>query len=216
MEGITLDVTPRETGKKAVRDARRAEMVPCVMYGFEESPKSFNAPELAMRKLIYTDEFNRINVVFEGKTYECVLKKVDFHPVTDKPIHADFQILHPGEKINLKIPVHFEGVSIGQKNGAIAQTFVNEVRVRCLPKDLPNHITVDISPLRIGQSLMVKDLEIDGIEFLTPSHQTLVTITVPRGIVTADEEEDEAAAVEGEVAEGEEGAEAEEVAETEE
>ncbi|MEQ9105309.1 MAG: 50S ribosomal protein L25 [Rhodothermales bacterium] len=211
MEGITLDVTPRETGKKAVRDARRAEMVPCVMYGFEESPKSFNAPELAMRKLIFTDEFNRINVVFEGKTYECVLKKVDFHPVTDKPIHADFQILHPGEKINLKIPVHFEGVSIGQKNGAIAQTFVNEVRVRCLPKDLPNHVKVDISPLRIGQSLMVKDLEIEGLEFLTPAHQTLVTITVPRGIVAADEEEDEAAAEEGEVAEG---AEAEEVAET--
>lgn len=213
MEGITLDVTPRETGKKAVRDARRAEMVPCVMYGFEESPKSFNAPELAMRKLIYTDEFNRINVVFEGKTYECVLKKVDFHPVTDKPIHADFQILHPGEKINLKIPVHFEGVSIGQKNGAIAQTFVNEVRVRCLPKDLPNHVKVDISPLRIGQSLMVKDLDIEGLEFLTPAHQTLVTITVPRGIVAADEEEDEAAAEEGEVAEG---AEAEEVAETQE
>lgn len=213
MEGITLDVTPRETGKKAVRDSRRAEMVPCVMYGFEESPKSFNAPELAMRKLIFTDEFNRINVVFEGKTYECVLKKVDFHPVTDKPIHADFQILHPGEKINLKIPVHFEGISIGQKNGAIAQTFVNEVRVRCLPKDLPNHVKVDISPLRIGQSLMVKDLVIDGLEFLTPAHQTLVTITVPRGIVAAEDEDDDAATAEGAL---EEGAEAEEAAETQE
>lgn len=216
MEGITLDVTPRETGKKAVRDSRRSEMVPCVMYGFEESPKSFNAPELAMRKLIFTDEFHRINVVFEGKTYECVLKKVDFHPVTDKPIHADFQILHPGEKINLKIPVHFEGVSIGQKNGAIAQTFVNEVRVRCLPKDLPNHVKVDISPLRIGQSLMVKDLVIDGIEFLTPAHQTLVTITVPRGIVADEDEDADAEAVEGELEEGAEGAEAEEAAETKE
>lgn len=206
MEAITLEVTPRETGKKASRIARREGHVPCVMYGQGESPKSFSTTELDLRGLIYTDEFHRVHIIFEGKTYECVLKKVDFHPVTDAAIHADFQILHPGEKINLRVPVHFEGVSIGQKNGAIAQTFVNKIRVRCLPKDLPDHVKVDISPLKIGQSLMVRDLEIEGVEFLTPADQTLVTITVPRGIVSATDEDEEAA----EGVEGVEGAEGEE------
>ncbi len=204
MEAITLEVTPRETGKKATKAARNAGHVPCVMYGFEEDAKSFSVPALGLRPLIYTDEFRRVNVVFEGTSYECVVKRVDFHPVTDAPIHADFQILHPGELVNLRIPVHFEGISIGQKNGAIAQTFVNKIRVRCLPKDLPDHVVVDISQLQIGQSLMVSDVQVEGVEFLSPADQTLVTITVPRGIVSVDDEEvdDDAAGV---LAEGEEG-----------
>lgn len=205
MEAITLEVTARETGKKATKAARRAGHVPCVMYGFEEDAKSFSVPALDLRPLIYTDEFRRVNVVFEGKSYECVVKRVDFHPVTDDPIHADFQILHPGELVNLRVPVHFDGISVGQKNGAIAQTFLNKIRVRCLPKDLPDHVIVDISPLKIGQSMMVRDLQIDGVEFLTPSDQTLVTITVPRGIASADDEEEADDDAAGILAEGEEG-----------
>ena len=220
MEVINLEARKRETGKSATKQVRRDGDVPCVMYGSSEEPRTFKVTELDLRPLIYTDEFHRVSVNLDGKSFECILKEVDFHPVTDRVRHADFQVLHPGEKIKLSIPVHFKGTAIGQKEGGLAQTFVNEIAIQCLPKDLPNHFEVDISEMEIGDTVMVRDLEREGIEFLTPADQTLVTITIPRAIIEleAAEAEEEAALLEGEegeVLEGEEGVEGEEGAEEE-
>ncbi|NNF04633.1 MAG: 50S ribosomal protein L25 [Rhodothermales bacterium] len=209
MEVINLEAAKRTAGKTATKAVRREGYVPAVVYGSEEEPMPIKVAELDLRSIIFTDIFHRVSVNVDDKSYECILKDVDFHPVTDRVRHADFQVLHPGQQIKLSIPVHFEGTAIGQKEGGLAQTFVNEITIKALPKDLPSYFVVDISEMKIGDSVMVQDLDREGIEILTPHDQTLVTITVPRAIIELEEADEEALleGEEGELAEGEEGAE---------
>ena len=199
MEVITLDAKAREAGKKAAKAARREDEVPCVLYGQGTEPASFQVPELRLRDLIYTDEFHTVAVNLDGATYNCVLKSVDFHPVTDRPIHADFQMLKEGENISIEIPIHFSGNAMGVRNGGTKKTFVNKIMVRCLPEFLPDHIEVDITNLKIGESILVRELEVENVEIRAAKDQTLIAIARPRVIIQLDEDE------EGE--EGEEGAE---------
>ena len=152
----------------------------------------------------------------DGKTHECILKRVDFHPIKDIPTHVDFQRLTDGSEIQLRVPVHFVGNAPGVLAGGTPQEFVHKISIRCLPKFIPDSIDVDISSLEIGQSILVRDIEVEGVVFNTPEDQTLIAITRPREVVEVDEEEDEEG-VEGEgaegAAEGEAAAEGEEAAE---
>lgn len=210
MEVITLEAKAREAGKTQARIARQAEEVPCVLYGRGEEPCTFQVPELAMRDLIYTDKFHRVNVIIDGTTYDCVLKDVDFHPVTDRVIHADFYVLHPNEKVNIKVPVHFNGTARGVRNGGVQQEFVHRIAIRCLPKDLPNYLSIDVTDMKIGQSILVRDLDSEGVELMAPADSTLVSIRRPRLVIVLDEDEDEEGAEGAEGVEGAEGAEGEE------
>ena len=197
MEVITLEAKAREAGKAPAKAARKAEEVPCVLYGHGEEPRAFQVPELALRDLIYTDKFHRVNVVMDGKTYDCVLKDYQMHPVTDKVSHADFIVLHEGEKVKIKVPVHYEGTARGVRNGGIQQEFVHKIAIRCLPKNLLESFTVDVTNLKIGERILVRDMENEGLEILAPADSPLVAIRRPRVIITLDEDEEE----------GEEGAE---------
>ena len=105
MDAIKLDVKPRETGKRAAKAIRRAEEVPCVLYGHHTDPVHFRVPALDLRPLIYTAETHRVELALDGEAYDCIVKQIDFHPVTDMPIHADFLALTEGETIDLTIPV---------------------------------------------------------------------------------------------------------------
>lgn len=205
MEVINLEAAKRVAGKTATKQVRREGFVPAVVYGSEEEPMPIKVAELDLRPIIFTDEFHRVSVNVGDNSYECILKDVDFHPVTDRVRHADFQVLHSGQQIKLNIPVHFMGTAIGQKEGGLAQTFVNEISIKALPKDLPSFFEVDITEMQIGDSVMVRDLDREGIEILTPSDQTLVTITVPRAIIELEEAEAAEAAEEAALLEGEEG-----------
>ena len=205
MDVITLDAKAREAGKKSVKAARREEEVPCVLYGRGTEPLSFQVPALSLRDLIYTDQFHTVTVNLEGESYNCVLKSVDFHPVSDKPIHVDFIMLKEGEYITIGVPIHFEGTPMGVRNGGTRKTYLNKLVIRCLPQHLPDNIEIDVTKLKIGESILVRDLEIENLEIKAAPDQTLIAIARPRVIIELDEDE------EGE--EGEEGAEGEEVAE---
>jgi len=214
MEVITLEAKAREAGKTQARLARQAEEVPCVLYGRGEEPRTFQVPELAMRDLIYTDKFHRVNVIIDGTTYDCVLKDVDFHPVTDRIIHADFYVLHPGEKVNINVPVHFDGTARGVRNGGVQQEFVHRIAIRCLPKDLPDYLGIDVTGMKIGESILVRDLKSEGIELMAPADSTLVSIRRPRLVIAIDEDdEDEEGATATDGADGADGADGEEAAE---
>ncbi|GMQ81395.1 MAG: hypothetical protein BMS9Abin05_0826 [Rhodothermia bacterium] len=205
MDLITIDAKQRETGKKAVRAVRRNEEVPCILYGSDLETQIFQIPELTLRPLIFTNQFHRVEITLDGKAYECILKDVDFDPITDKPIHADFQILVAGELLTLNVPVHYVGDSVGVLDGGTPQEFVHEISVRCLPKHIPDHIDVDISHLNIGDSILVRDLDLENVTINFPEDQALISVIQPREIIEPEIEELEE--LEGE--EGEEGAEGE-------
>ena len=89
MEVITLDVKTRETGKRANKALRKEDIVPCVLYGHGIEPVHFGVPTLNLRPLIYTHEAHRVALKVEGKEWDCILKNVDFDPVSDSPTHAE-------------------------------------------------------------------------------------------------------------------------------
>jgi large subunit ribosomal protein L25 len=202
MDTITLQGEPRATGTSHARATRREGMVPCVLYGHHDDPIAFKVAELSLHPLIYTDETHVISIEVDGKSFDCIMKEVEFHPVTDRPIHADFQVLTAGEALTLTVPVQYHGTPVGQTEGGDTQVIIHELTVRCLPKDIPSHIDVDISHLNIGDSIHVGDIDAGAIEFVTPDRQTMVTVVPPRLVaVDLDEEGEELI---GDLEEGEE------------
>lgn len=202
MDIITLAAQPREVGKTGARAARRNGDVPCVLYGHHVEPVAFQVSEKSLKPLIYTDETHLVKVALDKDAWECILKDIAYHPVTDRPMHADFQVLQAGEKITMTIPVRYVGTPIGQTHGGRTSFVVNELTVSCLPKDIPSQIDVDVVDIDIGDALHVSDLDFDTLEFHAPDDQILMTILRPRTI-------EEPTPTEG-LLEGEEGEEAEE------
>ncbi len=192
MQTITLEAKPRQTGKRAAKDIRRQGWVPCILYGHHVAPIPFQVPELALRPLIYTTETHVVQLQLDGQTWECILKDVEFHPVTDRPIHADFQVLQRGEKITVSVPVQVVGSAIGVQRGGVLHVVAHELEVRCLPQHIPAHIEVDVSALDIGDAIHVGDLKLEGLEFEDSPDQVVVVVEPPtvRGLL---EEEGEAA-----------------------
>lgn len=203
MDAITIEAQDREVGKKATRSVRRAGNVPCVLYGHHTEPIAFQVPELELKPLIYTSETHVVDIAIGGKKYSCIMKTADFHPVTDRTIHADFQVLEKGEKITLTIPVQFHGTPIGQKEGGDTQFIVHELDARCLPSSIPSHVDVDIADLAIGDSIHIEDIQMEGVEWLGRPSQTVVTVVPPR-MLEVEEEEAELELAEGELVAGEE------------
>ena len=215
MDSITLTAAEaRDTGKAAVKATRREGRVPCVLYGPSTEPVHFSVPHLDLRPLIHTTETYRVEISMGGEDHEAILKDVDFHPVTDEPLHADFLALTKGQKLALTIPIHLEGTAPGVKAGGRLAQPLHELEIQSLPKDIPGHVSIDISSLEVGDSLHVGDLELgDTIEVLTDPVRTIVSIMAPRVEAVEEDEDgllglDAAAAPEGEgdaAAEGDEG-----------
>lgn len=181
MQTLNLNIHSRETGKKATKAVRNAGLVPCVLYGQHTDPVHFAVESLDVRPLIHTTETYRIAVTVDGEEYEAILKSVDFHPVTDAPIHMDFQALTAGEALTMTVPVSLEGTAPGIKEGGILSQPLSELEIRALPKDIPGHISINVSNLSVGDSLHVSDLQLgEDIEVLTDEARTIVTITAPR------------------------------------
>ena len=176
MESIKLVVDPRDLGKKGAKSVRNAGNVPCVLYGQNMDPVHFQIAELALRPLIYTAETHTVEVSLAGETWPCILRSIDFHPVTDRPHHVDFQLLRKGEKIRITVPIQFKGTPAGQLEGGVTQVIISELEIECLPKDIPSHIEIDISEMNIGDTKHVSDLTISDVTLLTDLEHTLITI----------------------------------------
>jgi large subunit ribosomal protein L25 len=195
MDVITLAAKPRTPGKGPARAARREKEVPCVLYGHGVEPVVFQVPEPSLHPLIYTNEFHRVQIKIGRKAaMDCVLKHVDFHPVSDRPMHADFQILKTGEEITLTVPVRYTGTAVGQRDGGRTQAFHHELEITCMPKDIPDHIEVDISALAIGDTVHLSAVTMEGVTFSAAPDTLLFSVVAPRIEV------EEVAPVEGEEA----------------
>ncbi|MEZ4701524.1 MAG: 50S ribosomal protein L25 [Rhodothermales bacterium] len=191
MEFRTIEASPRGVGKKAVRQIRREGNVPCVLYGHNVEPQTFSMPAFGLFQLVRSEETHLVKIDLGGKSWECILKEIIYHPVSDEPIHADFQVLQRGEKITVQVPIRFIGTPKGQMDGGVTQHVLNELEISCLPKDIPGHIDIDVAGLTMGQSIHIRDLNVENIEFVGVPSQTIIAILAPR--VATDAGEGEAA-----------------------
>lgn len=207
MESISITGSVRKSlGKADAKVLRREGLVPCIIYGGEENIH-FQVDERAFNKLINTPSAYIVNVDLDGKTYASIIKDVQFHPLTDRVIHVDFQLLLENRPVKLTLPVRTEGVSPGVLNGGKLQQVLRRAKVSGVPAKLPDFITINIGKMKIGHSVKVKDIKIAGVTFLENENQILVSIKAKRGAKLDDADDTETEGAEA-PAEGVETAEA--------
>ena len=199
-----------EISKKATKAVRREGLVPCVMYGGSEVVH-FTAPAKAFKSLIYTPDFKIAEVNIDGQAHKCILKDMQFHPVTETLLHLDLLQLVDGQKVKVEIPVGFKGVAPGVKTGGSFIQKVRRVKIQTTPDKIVDRLFIDISELELGSSVRVRDIELEeGMEIMNPLAIPVASVEIPRALKSAEAEEEEAAAAEGEApAEGEAAAPAE-------
>lgn len=206
MKTVSLSGSPRENvGKKDAKKVRNEGRIPCVLYGGEKQIQ-FTVDAIEFDKMIFTPEIHIIKIDMDGKEYETILQDVQYHPVTDKVLHVDFLELIPGKMVTIAVPVKLVGKAEGVLQGGKLHKKKRKLVIKALKDNLPDYIEIDISPLDIGDSIKIEDLQRENITFLDPPSDMVVGVKVTR-IATGMEvgEEEEVEGEEGE--EGEEGAE---------
>jgi large subunit ribosomal protein L25 len=169
----------KELGKKSSKLIRKAGSVPCVIYGKEENIH-FHAHELAFKSLIYTHEAHLVDLNLDNKLYKVVLKDIQFHPVSDRILHVDFVEIFEDKPVVISVPVTVHGDSVGVIAGGKLSIKKRNLKVKGLPKDLPEFIPVDITDLKIHEGVKVGDLVMDKIEFLDMKKSMILTIATSR------------------------------------
>lgn len=202
-----------ETGKGAMRRLRRTGRVPAVLYGGGQPPASItlNANELK-RQLQHEAFFSHIlTVKTNGGSEQVILKDMQREPGTWKVLHLDLQRVVATEAFDMDVPLHFVGEeeSPGERSGGMFSHHINEVTIRCLPKDLPAYIEVDASGVDVGDSLYLSDLKLPpGVTLVAFAHgqdeqadDAILTCYRPQELEVPEEEEAVAAAEEEQAAE---------------
>jgi large subunit ribosomal protein L25 len=166
-------------GKKATRQLRSQELVPGVIYGGAKEI-SFSAPARALRPIVYTPEFMQAEVRVDGDTYTCILKDLQFDKVSDELLHIDFLELVADKKVIATLPLHLTGVPVGVKGGGKLVTKMKSLKVKALPKDLKESITVDITDLELNANIRVEDVKADNMEILNSPRIPIATVVMTR------------------------------------
>ena len=181
MEKSILEAELRETGSKQARKlVRKNGKVPGVYYSKHDSPINLAVSEKAINPLVFTAETHLVSLKVDGKELDCVIKDIQFDPITDKVVHFDLIGLTSGETFQLEIPVQLNGTPVGIKEGGIIQHLIHKLEIECLPKDIPQRIDINISELKIGDAIHIKDLNIENITFLNPEDSVIVSVAHPK------------------------------------
>ena len=201
MKTLAISVKERlNVGKTNTRALRNQGNVPCVLYGGEKQV-TFYAHENDFRKLVYTPETFVVNLDVDGKKTKAIMQDIQFHPVTEKILHIDFLEVFDDKPITVSLPVILGGVAIGVKNGGNLMFRRPKIITKGLVSNLPEAINIDIEHLKIGMFIYIKDVVIEGAEFLAPPNSVIVGVKTARAAIV--EEEIEGEEIEGEETEGE-------------
>jgi len=210
-DALTLPAEARErAGKGASRALRREGRVPAVVYGGKEEPLTIHVEAKELVRQLGSGHFMNSIVMIDvgGDSVRTLPKDVAFHPVSDRPIHADFLRLSKDSKVEVAVPVHFtnEEESPGLKKGGVLNVVRHELELICIADKIPTEIEIDVTGLEVGDSVHASSVTLpDGSEYMiTDRDFTIATVVAPSALKKAESEEDEDG-VEG--AEGEEGAE---------
>jgi large subunit ribosomal protein L25 len=171
-------------GKAASKQMRREAVVPCVLYGGKSEQVFFSVPMIMFKNLVYTDKVHQVSLNIEGKIFQAVLQDIQFHPVNEIILHADFLLLDDNTPVKMEIPVKIVGASIGVQKGGKLLVKVKRLKVSALPKDMPDSIEVNVSSLDIGKSVKVGDLQSQKYTITNSPLVTIASIVTTRALKT--------------------------------
>jgi large subunit ribosomal protein L25 len=189
MEVMTLNALPRtDLGKTATKAVRRENRIPCVLYGGPDI-RHFTLAPLDLRELVYSPEFKVVEINLEGEVQRCILKDVQYHPVTEAILHIDFLRLIENKPIKIEVPIRFEGIATGIKSGGKLIKKMRKVKVKTLPEHLIDKMVLDTTPMALGQSQRIKDLKTyEGVQVLNNENIPIATVDIPRALRGGTEE----------------------------
>ncbi|MFC3099497.1 50S ribosomal protein L25/general stress protein Ctc [Altererythrobacter lauratis] len=200
-DALTLPAELRErAGKGASRALRREGRVPAVIYGGKEEPTTIHVEEKLLMKQLMTGHFmnSLIMIELDGKTIRTQAKDVTLHPVTDRPVHADFLRLAKDAKVDVQVPVVFinEEKSPGLKRGAVLNIVRHELELICDADTIPSEIQIDVTGLDVGDSIHISNVTLPkgSASAITDRDFTIATVVAPSGLKSQDNAADEAEA----------------------
>jgi large subunit ribosomal protein L25 len=188
MKSITIKGSQRESvGKVATKAVRNAGMVPCVIYGGKQAIH-FAAEEKAFKSLVYTPNAHTVVIDLDGKTTNAVLQDIQFHPVSDRINHIDFFQLDENKEIIMEVPVKVTGTSPGVLLGGVLNLNQRRLKVKALPKNLPDYVEANISELQMGNKLYVTKLPSPNFKLMHPDNTVVAQVKISRAAMKAAQE----------------------------
>lgn len=190
---LTLSAEAREgVGKGASRALRNSGRVPAVVYGNKEDPAPIHVEEKALMKALHTGHFFNSVVMIEvgGKQVRTLPKDVAFHPVSDRPLHADFLRIGEHSTVHVEVPVHFtdEALSPGMKRGAVLNIVRHELELVCDAALIPDEIEISLAGLDVGASIHISHVKLPtgAASAITDRDFTIATLVAPSGMKSAE------------------------------
>ena len=180
MKTIKIETVKREAfGKKAGKAFRREGLIPCILYGGGENI-AFAIDTKTVKPLIYTPNSYIVELVIDGKVEKAVMREVQYHPVREQILHIDFYRVQENKPVAIAIPVRLTGNAEGVKIGGKLALSARKLVVSGMLENLPDELTVDVTPLKVGQTIFVGDLKFEGLKFVTPATTAVCAVRVTR------------------------------------
>jgi large subunit ribosomal protein L25 len=188
MKSVALKAYPRAQVQRAeVTKLRRAGRVPATIYGRQAKPQNLEVNSKEFADLLHHSASENVlvdlSVENDARSKRLALvQEIQHHPLDGKVLHVDFHEVAENEKVTVQVPVETTGEAAGVKvGGGVLEHVLFKLKVRCLPKDLPEQIVIDVTPLEIGKSIHLGDIKApEGVEILGDKHITVVAVSAPR------------------------------------
>ncbi len=188
MKSIAISGSPRENvGKRDAKELRYQGLVPAVLYG-GKTQSHFAVSAADLKGLVYSPDVQFVDIDLAGTKTQAIVQAVQFHPLTDLPLHVDFLQLDEKKPVVMEIPVKLTGTSPGVKTGGKLVQKLRNLRVKALPKDMPQNVEVSISKLDVGKSVGVDELKFDNFKIMNNQDDTIVSVTMSRALKQAENE----------------------------
>ena len=191
MKSIDVRGTARtETGKKAARNLRKSDLIPCNLYGEKREnglpvAENFTVSAAEVRNLIYTPDIHSVNLTIDGKEHKAIVKELQFHPVTDKLLHIDFYEITDKKPIVIAVPIKLNGLAEGVRAGGKLAASVRSLKVRAAYTQIPERLEIDVTNLGLGKTIKVADLSFEGLELVTPASVVVCQVKMTRSAMSA-------------------------------
>ena len=179
-----------DLGKKASKTLRKEGLVPCNLYGqamADGKPvaMSFACHMTELRKIVYTPHIYVINLIIDGEPHTAIMKELQFHPVTDALLHVDFLEVNDQKPITIGIPVKLVGLAQGVRDGGRMNLSIRKINVTAPYQQIPEHLDIDVTALKIGKSIKVGELSFEGLELATGKDVIVCSIKMTRAAMSA-------------------------------
>ena len=187
MKEINVKGTARAAfGKKAAREIRKANAVPCNLYGEAKDENGapvalpFTVTNDELRNLIYSPDIYAVNLNIDGKECKAILKEIQFHPVKDNVLHVDFYEITDTKPIVMEVPIKLNGLAEGVKAGGKLALQMRKIKVKALYNVIPEKLIINVSHLGLGKTIKVGELSFEGLELISAKEAVVCAVKLTR------------------------------------